>query len=253
MSPAAIDLNADLGEGFGSWTAGHDEALIGLVTSACVACGFHAGDPTIMRRSCELAREHDVRIGAHIGYRDLAGFGRRDLAVAPEVVYDEALYQIGALAACARAASAELSFVKPHGALYHRAATETACARAIVDAAAAVDPGLAILGPPQSRLLAVAAGAGLPAVAEAFVDRPYRADGSLISRDAPESILGVRQAVAQALDLAERRKVEAPNGDPVPVQARSLCLHGDGPHAVELARAVREAVQASGIELRAFA
>jgi UPF0271 protein len=246
-----IDLNSDLGEGFGAWTLGDDEALLGIVTSANVACGFHAGDPSIMRRTCELAVARGVRIGAQVSYRDLAGFGRRVMVVPPDELADECLYQIGALEAFARAAGDRVRYVKPHGALYHAAARQTEVARAVA-AATAAHGGLALLGLPGSQLQVAAVGAGITFYTEGFADRAYLPDGNLVSRREPGSVLDPESALAQAVSIAVAGSVQDVAGAPVVVPARSLCVHGDSPGAVAMARAIRDTLTGKGIELRAF-
>ncbi|MER5872318.1 5-oxoprolinase subunit PxpA [Streptomyces sp. NPDC002044] len=255
---AAIDLNADLGEGFGRWTLTDDEALLSVVTSANVACGFHAGDPSIMRRVCELAAERGVRIGAQVSYRDLAGFGRRSMDVPAGELADEVAYQIGALEVFARAAGSTVSYVKPHGALYNRTVHDAGQAAAVVAgvrlAAAAGAGGLPVLGLPGSLLLAAAADAGLTAVPEAFADRAYTAAGTLVPRTEPGAVLHDPDAVvARAVRMAAEGVVTAADGSAVPVAARSLCLHGDTPGAADLARRVRDALGAAGVAVGAFA
>ena len=237
---AAIDLNADVGEGFGGWGMGDDEALLDLITSANVACGFHAGDPSIMRRTCELAVSRGVRIGAHIGYRDLAGFGRRHLDVEPEVLHDEVLYQVAALDGCARAVGTAVRYVKPHGALYHRCSDDPEAAAAVVAALRAHGGGLAVLGAPGAELLRQAEQAGLEAVAEGFADRAYDDAGRLIPRSQDGAVLEHDAAVAQAVAIARGGAVA------------TLCLHGDTPGAVALARAVRAALEDAGVDLAPF-
>ena len=250
---AAIDLNADLGEGFGAWRAGDDEALLGLVTSANVACGFHAGDPAIMRRTCEQAVRLGVRIGAHVGYRDLAGFGRRDVDVGPELLRDEVAYQLGGLDACARLTGGAVRYVKPHGALYHRCANDPPAAHAVVEAVRAFDPALKVVGPPGSALLESARAAGLDAVAEAFADRAYLPGGGLVPRSQPGAVIEAPAAIAQAVRIATTAQAAAADGSLVPVPARTLCVHGDTPESVSLARAVREALEQAGVALVPFA
>ncbi|MER5732404.1 5-oxoprolinase subunit PxpA [Streptomyces sp. NPDC002138] len=252
-----IDLNADLGEGFGRWTLTDDEALLSVVTSANVACGFHAGDPSIMRRVCELAAERGVRIGAQVSYRDLAGFGRRAMEVPPGELAAEVAYQIGALDVFARAAGSRVSYVKPHGALYNRTVHDAAQAGAVIEGvrlAAGAGADLPVLGLPGSLLLAAAAEAGLTAVPEAFADRAYAPGGTLVPRDRPGAVLGTAEAVvAQALALAAGGAVTAVDGSRVVVAARSLCLHGDTPGAAELAARVRDALGGAGVRMAAFA
>jgi len=232
----SIDLNADLGEGLDDV----DEALLEVVTSANVACGFHAGGEAAARAVCRSAAARGVAVGAHIGYRDRDGFGRRELGIAPEVVAREAAEQIEALSTWAREEGAQVVYVKPHGALYHRAGADRACAEAIVGAA--VDAGgLGVLAFPGSELLAQARTAGLAAVAEGYADRGYRPDGSLVPRGEPGALLAPEDAVRQAVRLAREGVVA------------SLCLHGDTPGAVALARRVRDALAAAGVEVRPFA
>lgn len=249
----SLDLNSDLGEGFGAWRLGDDEALLGVVTSANVACGFHAGDPSIMRRVCALAAEAGVRVGAQVSYRDLAGFGRRFIDVAATELADGVLYQIGALEACARAAGTRVGYVKPHGALYNAAVWHREQAGAVVDGVRAFGP-LPVLGLPGSELLAAAERAGLATVAEAFADRGYTPEATLVPRREPGALLGgVEQVVERALRLAATGEIVAVDGTVLSVRARSLCLHGDTPGAVEMARAVRAGLEAEGVTLAPFA
>ena len=237
-----IDLNADLAEGFGQWTLTDDDALLDIVTSANVACGFHAGDAPTMRRVCARAAERGVRIGAQVSYRDLAGFGRRFLDVDPETLAAEILYQIGALRAFAQAAGAEVAYVKPHGALYNTVVHHEAQAGAVVDAARAAGD-LPVMGLPGGRLLALAADAGLATIAEAFADRGYTAEGTLVPRSEPGALLPDTGAVVdRAVRLARDGVVVAVDGTEVAVAADSLCVHGDTPEAVANARAVSDAL-----------
>jgi UPF0271 protein len=248
-----IDLNADLGEGFGIWRLGDDEGLLAIVTSANVACGFHAGDPLTMRRVCEQAAGRGVVIGAQVGYRDLAGFGRRRIDIAPDELSADVLYQLGALDACARACGTAVRYVKPHGALYNTAADDAGQARAVVAAVAAYDRGLSLLGLPESQLDLAADAAGICFVAEAFADRAYLPSGRLAPRDTPGAVLHDPATVtAQARQIAQQQRVRATDGTLIEVAARSLCLHGDTPGAVELARAVRDALAADGVEIAPF-
>ncbi|NEC25356.1 LamB/YcsF family protein [Streptomyces sp. SID8111] len=249
-----IDLNADLGEGFGRWRLTDDEQLLSVVTSANVACGFHAGDPVTMRRVCDLAAARGVRIGAQVAYRDLAGFGRRAMDVPPAELAAEVAYQIGALEVFARAAGSRVSYVKPHGALYNRVVHDEEQAEAVVDGVLLADPALPVLGLPGSRLLEVAAKAGLPVVTEAFADRAYTDEGALVPRHVPGAVVADPSAVAaRSVDLARSGRVEALSGRPIEVRARSLCLHGDTDGAVALARLVRGRLEAAGLRLEAFA
>ncbi|MBX9244226.1 LamB/YcsF family protein [Actinotalea ferrariae] len=248
-----IDLNCDLGEAFGVWPMGDDAALLGLVSSANVACGFHAGDPSTMRRTCLEAARRGVVVGAHVGYRDLAGFGRRFLDVEPSELTDEVVYQVGALQAVAAAAGTAVRYVKPHGALYTAIARHDAQARAVVAAVNAVDPGLPLVVLPGGVAERVAREAGLRTVGEAFVDRGYRADGSLVPRGAPGALVTDHAvAAARAARLAEDGTVEADDGTVVRLDVETLCLHGDTPGAVGSATAVRAALEARGIAVEPF-
>ncbi|GGZ09087.1 LamB/YcsF family protein [Streptomyces poonensis] len=250
----SIDLNADLGEGFGRWRLTDDEQLLSVVTSANVACGFHAGDPVTMRRVCELAAGRGVRIGAQVSYRDLAGFGRRAMDVPPGELAAEVAYQIGALGVFARAAGTRVSYVKPHGALYNRIVHDEEQARAVVDGVRLADAGLPVLGLPGSRFLALAGEAGLPTVTEAFADRAYTDEGTLVPRGRDGAVITDGDAVVErSVGLARSGTVVSRSGKRVPVHARSLCLHGDTPGAVELARRVRAALTSSGVRVEAFA
>jgi UPF0271 protein len=249
-----IDLNADVGEGFGSWTMGDDEALVGLVSSANVACGFHAGDPSTMARVCAFAAERGVAVGAHVAYRDLAGFGRRDLDIAPDELIGDVLYQLGALDAFARAAGTHLSYVKPHGALYNRIAVDPIQARAVVEAVRRFDTSLPVLTLPASVVHGVAAGMGIATVTEAFPDRSYEPDGQLVSRSQGGAVLHDPDLVAErAVRVATTGRLTAVDGSQVDVAARSLCVHGDTPEAVAIATAVRRALEAAGITVQPFA
>jgi UPF0271 protein len=252
-----IDLNCDLGEGYGAWTLGEpgaDDALLEVVTSANVACGFHAGDPEIMAARCSTALVRGVAVGAHVGYRDLVGFGRRRLDVPPHVLAAEVAYQVGALQAVARTVGARVTYVKPHGALYNRIVHDEEQALAVVAGVAGVDPGLAVVGLPGSAVLRHAREAGLRTVAEAFVDRGYLADGTLVPRGrAGALVTDPAEAAARAVRMARDGVVGSVDGGDVRVEAESLCVHSDTPGAVPLARAVREALVAAGVELRPVA
>jgi UPF0271 protein len=249
-----VDLNADVGESFGRWTLGEDDAVLGVVTSANVACGFHAGDPGTLRRTCELAAARGVAVGAQVSYRDLAGFGRRFIAVPPAELRDEVLYQLGALSAFARAAGTAVTYLKPHGALYHAVVTDEGQAGAVVEAAADFDPGLAVLGLPGSALLAAAGAAGLRAVPEAFADREYTDSGGLVARSEPGAVITEPAAVAErVLRLVTEREIRTVTGGTIAVAAASVCVHGDTPGAAAIARGVRDALAAAGVALRPFA
>ncbi|MGP3981816.1 LamB/YcsF family protein [Streptomyces sp. KR80] len=253
MTHPLIDLNADLGEGFGRWTLTDDEALLSVITSANVACGFHGGDPSTMRRVCELAAERGVRIGAQVSYRDLAGFGRRAMDVPPQELADEIAYQIGALQVFARSAGAPVGYVKPHGALYNRSVHDEEQAAAVVQGVLLAGGSLPVLGLPGSRLHEAAGRAGLPVVAEAFADRAYTAAGTLVPRREPGAVLTEPDAVVKrSLEIARDRTVRAVDGQRIEVDVRSLCLHGDTPGAAALARRIRTELEAAGIRVEAF-
>jgi UPF0271 protein len=249
-----IDLNADLGESFGPWSIGDDAAMLDVVTSANVACGFHAGDPLTLRRTCQVAAERGVTVGAQVGYRDLVGFGRRFLDMEPEELTADVLYQLGALDAMAKSAGTRVRYVKPHGALYHATVRDEALADAVIEAVRRYDPTLHILGMPGSLLLEFAEEAGLVAVPEAFADRAYSPDGTLIPRGDPGAVLSDPvEVAARMVRLVTEGVVPAVDGTDVMVHAESICTHGDSPGAVLMARAVREALVAAGVTLRSFA
>jgi UPF0271 protein len=251
--PTTIDLNSDLGEGFGVWRLGDDEALLDVVTSANVACGFHAGDPSIMRRVCQAAADRGVAIGAQVSYPDLAGFGRRFMRMDRAELADAVLYQIGALEAFARAAGTRVGYVKPHGALYNTAVGDQVQAGGVIDGVCAFGR-LPVLGLPGSWLLRLAEAAGLPAVLEAFADRGYTRDATLVPRDQPGALLVDTDAVVErAVRLATRGEIVAEDGTVLEVRAASLCLHGDTPGAVAHARAVRAALTDAGVRIAPFA
>jgi 5-oxoprolinase (ATP-hydrolysing) subunit A len=249
-----LDLNADLGESFGSWNMGDDASMFRLVTSANVACGFHAGDPVTMLDSCRAAYELDVTVGAHVGYRDLAGFGRRSLDMSFDELFGDVLYQLGALDGVAHAVGASVDYVKPHGALYNRLVHDADQASAVVAAVNSYDPGLPILGLPGSELLKQAQEAGHPVFIEAFVDRAYLADGTLVPRSQEGAVLhDVDSIVERAVRMATKGEVAALDGTVLQVRPDSLCIHGDTPGAVEMAAAVRAGLEAAGVELASFA
>ena len=250
----ALDLNADLGEGFGRWVLGDDDAMLDVVTSANVACGFHAGDPLTLHRTVAAAAQRGVVIGAQVGYRDLAGFGRRFLDMAPDELIADVLYQIGALDGLASSVGAAVRYVKPHGALYNTIVADESQAAAVVAAVRSYDPELAVLGLPGSTFLRLAAEAGLRCVREAFADRAYTAAGTLVSRREPGAVLSDPVAVADRMvGLVTTGFVQAITGEAVPVAVDSVCVHGDSPGAVEMARAVRDALTGAGVQLRPFA
>jgi UPF0271 protein len=248
-----VDLNADLGEGFGVWRLGDDDAMLDIVTSANIACGFHAGDPAGLARACRGAAARGVRIGAQVGYRDLAGFGRRFIDVTPEDLIADVMYQIGALAALAHAAGSTVSYVKPHGALYNTIVTNHDQADAVAEAVHAVDPGLPVLGLSGSAFFAAAERLGLRTVPEAFADRAYRADGQLVSRRAPNAVLSDTAAIADRVaSMVTKGRVGAVDGSTIPITVESVCVHGDSQGAVLIATAVRDRLAADGVTLAAF-
>jgi UPF0271 protein len=249
----AIDLNSDLGESFGIWRLGDDEPMLDIVTSANVACGAHAGDPSTLRRVCQAAADRGVQIGAQVAYPDLAGFGRRFIDMHPDDLRDVVLYQLGALDAFAQVAGTGIAYVKPHGALYHACTTHPSQAEAVVAAAHEYDPSMAVLGAPGSALLAIADALGMEPVPEAFADRAYRADGTLVPRTEPGAVVADPATVAsRAVAIVIERKVTAVDGTLVEVEARSICIHGDTPAAVVLARAVRDALESAAVGIHSF-
>ena len=249
----SIDLNADLGESFGAWRLGDDLAMLDLVSSANVACGFHAGDPLTLQRTCAAAAERGVVIGAQVGYRDLAGFGRRFIDVAPDELTADVLYQLGALEAMCRVAGTRVAYVKPHGALYNAVVHHEEQARALVAAVVSYDATLPVLGLPGSALLRRAAEAGLRAVTEAFADRGYTGEGTLVSRREPGALLhDPDQVAARMVRLVTDGRIRAVDGTRVAVAAESICTHGDSPGAVAIARAVRAALEGAGVRIEPF-
>jgi UPF0271 protein len=248
-----IDLNADLGEGFGVWSLGDDEAMLQIVSSANVACGFHAGDPVGLLRVCRSAAERGVRIGAQVSYRDLAGFGRRFIDVTPEDLVADIVYQIGALQAIAHASGSAVSYVKPHGALYNTIVTNREQAAAVAEAVRLLDATLPVLGMAGSVFFDEAAGLGLRTVAEAFADRAYRPDGQLVSRREPGAVLHDPAAIAdRVVTMVTSGKVTAIDGAQIAISVESVCVHGDSPGAVQIASAVRDRLEAAGGKIEAF-
>ncbi|MCZ2403374.1 LamB/YcsF family protein [Paenarthrobacter sp. Z7-10] len=248
-----MDLNADLGESFGAWRMGDDEALLTLVSSANVACGFHAGDPLTMLGTIRAAVVNKVRIGAHVSYRDLAGFGRRAMDIGRDELYGDVLYQLAALDGMARAAGGAVSYVKPHGALYNRIVHDAAQAKAVGDAVRDFDPRLPMLGLAGSKIAAVAAENGQRFVREAFVDRGYRPDGTLVPRGEAGALLLEPEPVARrAVQMAVSGTVTAVDGTVLTLEVDSLCVHGDSPGAVGMARAVRAGLQSAKVPIAAF-
>lgn len=247
-----IDLNADVGEGAAGGALGQDPALMRQITSANVACGFHAGDPGIMRATVALAREHGVAVGAHPGFPDLAGFGRRELEVAPRDVEDFVVYQVGALAAIAAAQGVRLQHVKPHGALFNMAVRDAALADAIARATALIDRSMMLFGLPGSEIIAAGRRAGLRTACEAFADRAYQPDGTLVPRQQSGAVIHEPDVVVQrAVRMVREGTVEAIDGARVALTVDTICVHGDTPGAAELAARIREALEQAGVEVKA--
>lgn len=252
MGSATMDLNADLGEGFGAWTMGDDAGVLGFVTSANVACGFHAGDPRVIDRTVALAVKAGVAIGAHPSHYDLRGFGRRTIAADPAEVEADVVYQVGAVAAFARSHGKHLVHVKPHGALYNQAAVDEGLARAIARGVARVSRDLVLVGAASSEAMReAAAGEGLRFAAEAFADRAYEKDGTLVPRGRAGAVVtDAAEAAARAVQIAQEGRIAAIDGTVIALAADTLCLHGDTPGAVAHARAVRTALEAAGVTVR---
>jgi UPF0271 protein len=248
-----VDLNADLAEGYGVWELGDDDAMLGIVTSANLACGFHAGNPIGLARTCRTAASRGVAIGAQVGYFDLAGFGRRRIEVAPAELTADVVYQIGALQALARAAGSTLGYVKPHGALYNTIITDREQARAVAAAVNSVDPGLPVLGLAGSVFFDEAGRLGLRTVAEAFADRAYRPDGTLVPRSEPGAVLHDPDEIAErVLSMVTTGQVTAGDGSVIDVAVESVCVHGDSPGATVIAAAVRKRLVDAGVDVTAF-
>lgn len=245
-----IDLNCDLGESFGAYRMGDDAGVLPFVTSANVACGAHAGDPSVMRRTVAAALEHGVAIGAHPGFPDLAGFGRREMRISPQEAYDLVLYQVGALAAFSAAAGSSLRHVKPHGALYNMACADAALAEPIARAVRDLDARLILFGLPRSELQRAAEGAGLRFAREAFADRGYAADGSLVRRGAPGAMIeDADEAARRAVEIAAEGRTRTVDGGDLRLEADTLCIHGDRPDAAHFARTLREGLERSGVRV----
>lgn len=247
-----VDLNCDMGESFGAYSIGADDAVFPFITSANVACGFHGGDPSVMRTTVAEAKKRGVAVGAHPGLPDLIGFGRRNMDVTPADAYDLVVYQVGALLGVARAAGVELQHVKAHGALYNMAVANRELAAAIARATADVDRGLVFFALPNSQLASEGEKAGLRVACEAFADRNYMPDGSLVSRRRADAhVHDAEEAARRAIRMVRQGKVTAVDGSDVSLRADTICIHGDGPHAAEFARSLRSALEANGIAVRA--
>ncbi len=248
-----IDINSDLGESFGAWAMGDDAAMLDIVSSANVACGFHAGDPAGILKTLRAAAKRDVAIGAHVGYRDLAGFGRRNMDPTSEELVGDVIYQIGALQGLAKAANTRVTYVKPHGALYNTIAIDKRQAKDVIDAILAIDPSLVLMALAGSQLVEQARAAGLTVVAEAFADRAYTREGNLVSRREKGSVLHDPELVAERMvRMVTEGVIEAIDGTLTKVDAQSICVHGDSPGAVAMARRLREKFEQSGLAIRSF-
>ncbi|KQT85254.1 5-oxoprolinase subunit PxpA [Aurantimonas sp. Leaf443] len=249
----SIDLNSDLGEGYGAWTMGDDAAMLEVVSSANIACGFHAGDPAGLLRTLRRAAECGTVVGAHVSYPDRVGFGRRDMDVGHEELVADIVYQIGALQGLARAAGTQVRYVKPHGALYNRIAGDARQGAAVIEALGLVDGDLALMGLAGAPILDQARAAGLATVAEAFADRAYTPQGRLVSRREPGAVIHDTDEVARRMvQLARHGTLEAIDGSTIRLAAQSICVHGDSPGAVAIARAVRAALEANAIAVHSF-
>ena len=247
-----VDLNCDMGESFGAWHLGHDAAIMPFITSANIACGFHAGDPAVMKRTVRLALRHSVAIGAHPGLPDLVGFGRRNMDISAEEAFDITVYQLGALAAIVQAEGGALHHLKPHGALYNMAATNAALAEALAEAVYKVQPELTLYGLAGSELTKAGEKLGLRTAHEVFADRTYQADGTLTPRRQPDALLtDAAAATAQVLRLVTEGRVRSQQGPDVALRADTVCLHGDGAHALEFAQQLNQALRAAGVQLAA--
>lgn len=249
-----IDLNSDLGESFGPWPMGDDATMLAIATSANIACGFHAGDPVGILSALREASRRGVSVGAHVGYRDLVGFGRRDMNPTSEELIGDVIYQIGALQGLAKAAGTSVRYVKPHGALYNTIAHDARQAADVIEGIKAIDPSLALMVLSGAPIVEQARAAGLRVACEAFADRAYNADGSLVSRRLPGAVIhGPNVIAARMLRLLKEGSITAINGMEIELEAESICIHGDSPVAILNARAVRETLVSNGVELKSFA
>lgn len=246
-----IDLNCDMGESFGKYTIGSDEQIISAITSANIACGFHAGDPATMRKTVNLAMEHSVCIGAHPGLDDLSGFGRRNIAISPQEVYDLVVYQIGALYGFVVAEGAVLQHVKPHGALYNMAAVNRELANAVAEAVHKINPELILYGLSGSELISAGKRLGLKTANEVFADRTYQIDGTLTPRSKANALIkDEKMAIAQVLKIVKDQRVMTTTGEEVPIKADTICIHGDGERSVEFARKINKTLKEQGVNVQ---
>lgn len=250
---ASIDLNSDLGESYGAWSMGDDDAMLSVVSSANIACGFHAGDPAGIYRTVKAAVANGVVIGAHVSYPDRVGFGRRDMDVTSEELIADVIYQIGALKGIAAAAGASVRYVKPHGALYNRIANDARQGQAVIDAIKAIEPSLVLMGLANAPILNLARKSGLSVVAEAFADRAYTPEGQLVSRREAGAVLhDAEKIAARMVQLAREGTLEAIDGSVIRIDAQSICVHGDSPGAVVIAQQIRQRFEAESIDIRSF-
>lgn len=248
-----VDINCDMGESYGAYQIGADAEVMPYITSANIACGFHGGDPAVMRATVTAAVKANVAIGAHPGLPDLVGFGRRTMQITPQEAYDMVVYQVSALLGFVRAAGAELRHVKPHGALYNMAAAQPALATAIARAVRDVDARLILYGLAGSHLLTAARDAGIPAASEVFADRNYLPDGALVPRQRPDAMVhDVNDAVGRAVRMVREGKVKDVEGNDIAIRADTICVHGDGPNAGAMARALREGLEGAGVRAKAL-
>lgn len=246
----SIDLNCDMGESFGAYTIGKDEEILNYITSANIACGFHAGDPSTMRKTVKMALEKNVAIGAHPGFQDLVGFGRREMSITPKEAYDIILYQIGALSAFVRAEGGNIQHVKPHGALYNMAAKSSELSEAIAEAIYKIDSTMILYGLAGSKLVEAGRTIGLRTANEVFADRTYQLDGSLTSRREPNAHISDQEmAVRQVIRMVKEGKVRSVQGEDVSITAQTVCIHGDGEHALDFARYIKTALKDAGITI----
>ncbi len=251
MKNKQIDLNCDMGESFGAWTMGNDEALMNLISSANIACGFHAGDASIMRKTAELALQKNVAIGAHPAFPDLQGFGRRNMQLSPQEVYDICVYQIGAMFGTVRALGGKLHHVKPHGALYNMAAKDQNLAKSIAEATKAIHPDLILYGLAGSYLISEAEKIGLKTASEVFADRTYQNDGNLTPRTQANAMIeNTQDAVNQVIMMIEKQCVISTDGREISLKADTVCIHGDGVHAMEFATELRNELLLRNIKIQ---
>ena len=246
-----VDLNSDLGESFGRYTIGNDDKIIPLISSANIACGFHASDPVVMTTAIEQTKEAGIQIGAHPGFPDLMGFGRRNMVVTPEEAKAYLKYQLGALSAFTKSQGVKIQHVKPHGAFYNMAAVDEKLARAMCEAVYEVDKAIIFMGLAGSQMIKAAEEVGLQAASEVFADRAYNDDGTLVSRKLPGAVIKDKDlAIKRVVRMVKEGKVESINGNDISIKADSICVHGDNPKALEFVKNIRETLVAEGVEIK---